>query len=198
MMGGGGSIQGMITALRNNKNLLSKRKSLYEKDKRKNINYSISGGLDCDIEASEEQLQEIRQRIQKRNKRKKIINSLIITISLLFVFYLSYLNSKKEVINQSFVVETKAKEKTYKNYIQYGDTWMEEKKYNAAIYNYQKAVELAPNDYHAHYRLALANSYNCIYEKLNCSKVNQILNELIEKFGSNHELEYLLGIIENN
>ncbi len=197
-MGGGGSIQGMITSLRNNKNLLSKRKSLYEKDKLKNTKYSISEGLNCDIKATEEQLLEIKTRIQKRNKRKKIINSLIIGLSILFVLYVSYLNSKKEVINQKTLVESKAKEKTYKNYIQYGDTWLEEKKYNAAIYNYQKAVDLAPGNYDAQYRLALAYSYYCIFENFNCSKGNQLLNELIAKFGSNPELEYLKGIINNN
>jgi hypothetical protein len=197
-MGWGGSVQAMITSLRNNKNLLPKRKSLYEKDKRKNINYSISEGLNCDIVATEEQLLEIRTRIQKRNKRKKILNSLIITISVMVVLYLSYLNSQKEVLIQSPEIETIINEQeVYLNYIKYGDTWVEDKKWKAAIYSYQKAVDLAPDDYYAQYRLALAFSYHCAYEKFNCEEGIQLLNELITKFGSNQDLEYLLGIIDN-
>ena len=197
-MSWGGSVQGMITSLRNNKNLVPKRKSLYEKDKKKNINYSISEGLNCDIEATEEQLLEIRTRIQKRNKRKRILNSFIITISIVFVLYLIYSNSSKEVLIQSTaVIETVNDEQVYLNYIKYGDTWLEDKKWKAAIYNYQKAVDLAPNDYHSQYRLALAFSYHCTHEKINCEDGRQLLNELITKFGSNSDTEYLLGIINN-
>jgi hypothetical protein len=196
-MGWGGSVQSMITSLRNNKNLLPKRKSLYEKDKRKNIKYSISDGLNCNIEATEEQLLEIRTRIQKRNKRKRIINTLIISISAMFVLYFSYLNSSKEVIIQTTVPETVDDEEVYLNYIKYGNTWLDDKKWKAAVYNYQKAVDLAPNDYHAQYRLALAYSYYCSNENLKCEEGSLLLNELITKFGSNSDLEYLFGIIDN-
>jgi predicted Zn-dependent protease len=197
-MSWGGSVQGMITSLRNNKNLVPKRKSLYEKDKRKNINYAISEGLNCNIEATEEQLLEIRTRIQKRNKRKRILNSFIITISVVFVLYLSYVNSLKEVLVQpTAVIETVNDEQVYLNYIKYGDTWFEDKKWKAAIYNYQKAVDLAPNDYQAQYKLVIAYSYHCTYENINCEEGSQLLNELITKFGSNSDIEYLLEIIDN-
>lgn len=195
-MGGGGSIQGMIIALRNNKNLLSKRKSLHEQNQSQKTS-GIKSGLNCDIEATDEQLLEIRTRIRKRNKRKKIFNSLIITTSVLIVLYLSFLNSKKDVLYEKSVIEIKAKEKTYKNYIQYGDTWLEDKKYNAAIYNYQKAVDLAPSDYHANYRLALAYSYICSKNKLQCNEGTLFIDKLIAEFGSNSELEYLKGIFDN-
>jgi outer membrane protein assembly factor BamD (BamD/ComL family) len=74
---------------------------------------------------------------------------------------------------------------------------LDDKKWKAAIYNYQKAVDLAPNDYHSQYRLALAFSYHCTHEKINCEDGRQLLNELITKFGSNSDTEYLLGIINN-
>lgn len=198
-MSWGGSVQAMITSLRNNKNLLPKRKSLYDKDKLKNVNYTISEGLNCDIEATEEQLLEIRTRIQKRNKLKKIINSVIISVAVLIALYLSYLNSQKQVIIQTPKVETETKttEQVYLNYIKYGDTWLEDKKWKAAIHNFQKAVELAPNDYHSQYRLALAFAYHCANENSNCNEGNQLLNELISNFGSNSDIEYLKGIIVN-
>lgn len=197
MMGGGGSIQGMITALRNNKNLLSKRKSMYDKKSAQKTS-GIKKGLNCNIEATEEQLLEIRLRIQKRNKRKKIINSLIITISVLFVLYFSFLNSKKEVLIKSSVIETKTDKDFYKDYIQYGDTWLEEKKWNAAIYNYQKAVNLYPENFDANYRLALAYAYSCVHVSKHCDSGNVLIKKLMISHGEKNDILYLEAILTNN
>jgi hypothetical protein len=197
-MGGGGSIQGMITALRNNKNLLSKRKSMYDKKGAQNTS-GINNGLNCNIEATEEQLFEIRTRIQKRNRNRKILflTAAIIGFLITFIFIFQINKFKIEKEQATFVFKPKALA-DYQNLISNGDTWLADRKWNAAIYNYQKAVDIYPDNFDANYRLALAYAYSCIHDAKHCDSGNLLMKKLMVSQGENKDVLYLEAILMNN
>ena len=67
----------------------------------------------------------------------------------------------------------------------YGDTWIEDEKWNPAIEMYKEALKLAPTNYDARYRLLLAYSYKCENMKFDCdigqSLSDSLLNEYPDK-----------------
>ncbi len=197
MIGGFGGIQGMITSLRNNKNLLGKRKSMFENERKKVKGNSIPEGLNCNLKPTEKQLSEIKTRLQRRNTIKNYLFSSAAIIGLTLAFYFGFLIYKADSTEQIKPMVSENINQKYLNYIKYGDTWLEDKKWNAAIHNYKQALDMFPEDYAANYRLALAYTYSCSNENKNCEEGSLLLNVLITKFGSNPDLEYLFGIIDN-
>ncbi|CAL2088345.1 conserved hypothetical protein [Tenacibaculum sp. 190524A05c] len=82
-MGFGGSVSAMITTLKNNKR---DRKSTFDTLKDHNKKTKNHDKLVFDKEASKEQLQKIRNSIQKENRKKLLINGIGILVIAIGIF----------------------------------------------------------------------------------------------------------------
>ena len=84
-MGFGGSVSGMLTALKNNKR---ERKSALKRLKESPVEYSDEGGeLHFEKEATPAQLRKIREDLKRENKKVLIRKLVIIGIILLLIIY---------------------------------------------------------------------------------------------------------------
>ncbi|MBJ2175609.1 hypothetical protein JBL43_15260 [Aureibaculum sp. A20] len=199
-MGGEGSMQSMITILRNNKNLLRK-KSFFKRDRtflstRKEY-YKASKGKINLKKASKQELKIIRERVIKQRKFENI-KIWFVTISLLLpiLFFILYStnvfeNQKLDNIEDQKDIYLKEHINTYSYYLDEGDKWIEKRHWNNAIYRYQQAVKLFPNEYEANYRLALAYSYNCKFDKKNCEAGKRLTTRLLKNYSEDKNLQKL-------
>ena len=69
-----------------------------------------------------------------------------------------------------------------------GDKWIEKRNWNNAIYRYEQAVKLFPNEFEGNYRLALAHSYGCKDANKNCEIGQKITNRLLNSFPNDSRL----------
>lgn len=134
----------------------------------------------------------IRNRIIDEIKSWTIL-SVILILSIGFGIYLSNILKKEEIIHiqnaeQIYIAKNSDK---YKDYIDKGDKWIEKKNWNNAIYRYNQAKELFPNEFDINYRLALAYSYRCDFEKIDCEKGKKLTNQLLKQFPKNSDLKKL-------
>ncbi|MDY7395054.1 hypothetical protein UMM65_07360 [Aureibaculum sp. 2210JD6-5] len=199
-MGGEGSMQSMITILRNNRNLLRK-KSIFKRERtfistRKEYYKAAKGKIDIK-NASKQDLKILRERIIKQRKRENI-RAWVVTFSILlpiivFILYSSnetrkdktksIENQKEMYLNEHF--------NEYSYFLEEGDKWIEKRHWNNAIYRYQQAVKLFPNEFEANYRLALAYSYNCKFEKKDCETGKKLTHRLLKNYSEDKGLQEL-------
>lgn len=194
--GGGGSIQAMINSLQSNKNLLGKRPTFAER--RKELLTSYSQLKISQKKATKEQLIEVKRKIihQRKIAKRKTIIVLFITLPIiaLTIFYIiSANNSSAPSIS---IIKNQEKIKKYNFHIDDGDKMIQQKKWNNAIFQYTRAQEIFPNELDAQYRIALAYSYKCKYEKENCLTADSLVNRLYNFYPNNIQIKYLLQIIE--
>jgi len=192
-MGGGGSIQGMITSLNNNRKLLRKKR-LFRPEKTffgiKNEYIKSAGGELMLKKATKKQLRDIRVKILKRRKRIEFVRSLvfIVFISLFCLMAFNYIQSSKEVNERNQKIEFKLKTDQYYSLIADGDEWLKTRKWHNAIFQYKKALAIFPSDYSIHYRLANAYCLRCEDEFKDCNKGKKILDKLLHQFPNKPEL----------
>lgn len=198
MLGGGaGSIQNMVTTLRNNKAMLRKRKFLNndkspDKANRKNLSQK----------AKAERLLFRKKKLQNATFEKKttriITTSLILGMLILGGYYYFQLQNRKTLTEQHLRQSTQNKQLTkYNSFLKEGDMWLLQNKWRAAILQYRKAITIFPKKFEANYRLALVYSYQCKYENESCDKAINLTNTLKRSFPQRAELEELQKIITN-
>ncbi len=206
-MGGEGSIQHMITTMRNNRNML--RKKNYFKRERtflstKREYYKASKGKIDSKNISKEELLQIRKIIIRKRKVENIrvwlILFAIITPILIFVIYTFNQFKKDEVqrienVKEQYLIEHLNK---YRYLIDEGDKWIKERNWNNAIYFFKQAVEIFPSEFEGNYRLALVYSYNCKFENKDCNKGKKLTIRLLKYSPENTDLIKLLDFFENN
>jgi tetratricopeptide (TPR) repeat protein len=196
-MGGFGSAQSMITAMKNNRALLGNKKLLFRSKKdyisTKNKYDEISGEFFNYKTASPELLEEIRKKFIYKRKKRALINAILflfivfISFFLTYKLYLSEVNSikpitteiPKSIINQFNLI------------IKDADEWMEIGNFENAIIQYTRASKLIPNQYDVEYRICLSYSYLCRYDQLECEKGREIVMKTIEKFPNENKLKDL-------
>ncbi len=87
----GGSVSAMITSLKNNSRSKN-RKSYFKKDKSFS-NKENEKNVFLDKKATPEQLEAIQKNIRKNNRKDRIVNVIILTITIILtVFILRYFN----------------------------------------------------------------------------------------------------------
>jgi hypothetical protein len=205
-MAGEGFMQSTINSLRNNNGMLRK-KSMFSRERsflniKKEYLKAAEGKLEFK-EISKEELQLIRNRFIK-NRKKEEIKAVIIfsTIALIFFSFLGYqykIYSDKQNLKlekQNLIKYTNDLHE-YDYNISEGDKLIELKHWNNAIFRYKSAIEIFPKDFDANYRLALAYSYKCTYEKKDCEVGLAFTNELLESIPENKDLLILKNIFES-
>lgn len=175
--GGGGSIQAMITSLRNNANLLRKKTYFLREDGAELSRSEHKEPLKFP-EASAELLQEIKIKQSMRKKRIGYLALLIILCTVGFSIYIAIRVSpklKSEIphrakavlnMNQSIV----DKKRRYLNFIRNGDTWYTQSQFKNAVNQYKEALNLYPNSNAVYQRLSNTYALACEREGLFCEE----------------------------
>ena len=190
-MPGSGAIGYMVSTIRNNRKLLRK-KSMFKKERTflslTGQDYKSAEGKVAKKKLSSNELRRIKERTLKeaqKDTNRAIIVATVLAIPLLFLFSL-WINDN-ESATQS-IEQAKQEEYFEKNLNEYlflledGDRWLEENRLKNAVYRYEQAVALLPEVYEGHYRLAMAYSYNCVYQSKNCEKAEKLTKKLEELF----------------
>lgn len=200
-MGGFGSAQSMNTIMKNNRALIGKRKSMFS-SKKDYIGSSQENEEEEFVDyktASPELLEEIRNKLLKEKKKSFIVNILFILLIITFtiavtIYYFANVQKAKE--NQNIEkVESFKLSKTHKDFqllIKDGDEWMETGNFENAIFRYNSASKLIPNQLDVEYRICLSYSYLCRYDKKDCEKGREILAETRKKFPDDRKLKDLV------
>lgn len=201
----GGSIAGMITSLRNNSNMLRK-KSIFKKEStflrtKKEYYRAVKGKIDLK-ELTPIELQRIRQTI-KYNRKESVKHTLI---AILFVIpIVLYVGNALLKTSSFYPYATYANRKggnpekkrsDYLFFITEGDRYIEKKEWHNAIFQYTEALKLYPKEFSANYRLALAYSYSCSHEAINCEAAKYTTDKLVDKFPKDPKVHKLKKILD--
>ncbi|MFD2561264.1 hypothetical protein [Aquimarina rubra] len=186
-MFGGGSVQGMITSLSNNKKLL-RSKRLFQKERtflntKKESLKATEGKLNFK-KASQEELLQIGKKIRKQNRKE---NTILIGIAILIISVFTYFTinviRQNSIDKESIqVLKFQEKEKQFLVLINKGDEWFEKGKWYNSIFYYEKAKEIFPKNYDINYRLVRSYSFECESEFQNCHEAKKLLDKLFLMF----------------
>ncbi len=162
-MGWGGSVSAMIQSLRNNKELLGKKK--YHKSKVKALQASEKLKISYS-KATSKELQLVREKIkkdQRLNRIKTILVLVLLSPFIGFVFYNLWLAIKEEIpkTKDQLIMEF------YHN-IKEGDTFFKKKQFDNAVIFYESAEEIFPNSSTIRIRMGMVSTMECLYENENC------------------------------
>lgn len=199
-MGGGGSIQGMRNSLNINNKLLRKQR-YFKKEKsylkRKTDYIHASGGIENLKSATPEQLASIRKKVIRQHRLEIIPTFIIGTVLLIILgyFIFDYTTTTKQLDITKASNELNAKHEKYLWYISEADDYLEKGKWHNAIFQYERALDLFPQDYHGQYRLAYAQTYRCRNELKNCEEAALNVRKLLKSFPNKLELVELEQVL---
>jgi hypothetical protein len=186
-MYGSGGIKSMIDSLRNNKMLL-RRKGHFEKE---NTFLNLSKGhFKTDRrkiktkKASPEILKKIRTSAISRRRKFVITYLILIMIGVSYITYTIVKIYKEDKSQTSVVLSTEksVKENNFLVLVKKGDGWFKERKWDAALFYYNKAKVIFPNEYSINYRIAQTMSIKCEKKYLQCRETKAVLDSLFEKY----------------
>lgn len=187
MIGGGGSIQGMITSLSNNKKLL-KSKRLFKKERaflnlKQEYFKASKGELDFK-KATKEQLLEIRKKVIKERQKEKLFSVIVafVVIGIFSYFALVLINENKAFVKKQEAIQYQKKETEFLILIEQGDEWFSKGHWSNSIVLYKKAKAIFPKNYDVSYRLARSYSFQCETDYKNCYTAKELLQELYVLF----------------
>ncbi|WP_341221017.1 hypothetical protein [Polaribacter atrinae] len=192
-MAGGGSIQGMRTSLSNNKRLLRK-KSLFRPERTflslKSEYIESAGGEIALKKATKSQLRAIRLKIIKEKEGEFYTICITLLVLLSIIGLVTYNVSQSNNITKADVEKIQLKDKAERSlvYILKGDNWLKERSWHNAIFEYEIANKILPNDYVINHRLANAYSLRCENEFKDCLKGKKLVDRLIKQFPQKTEL----------
>lgn len=211
MIAGAGSIQSMITILRNNKNMLRK-KSLFRKDKsflNLREEYLKATPIHKKIDSkklSKEELEEIRLKViksyRKDNIKTFLTASVIMIVLIGFVYHVShsiYMDLKKyQEVEGNQIKEQKLYDVTEKFnfYVADGDKWMESLNYKNAVFQYENALALIHDDTEVEMKLAEALTFQCYYDAKDCEKAKEYLQNSLKENPQSEKLNELIQYIK--
>ena len=192
-MAGGGSIQGMRTSLSNNKRLLRK-KSLFRPERTflslKSEYIESAGGEIALKKATKAQLRAIRLKIIKEKEREFYAICISLLVLLSIIGLVSYNSSQNNKVDKAAIEKALLKDKVERSltYILKGDNWLKERSWHNAIFEYEIANKILPNDYAINHRLANVYSLRCENEFKDCKKGKKLVDRLIKQFPKKTEL----------
>lgn len=192
-MGGEGSMQAMQNILKNNKMLLRK-KNYFRSEKsflnRKNEFHKASQGIVDIHHATKEDLIKIRKKIIKQRRLTYWRTVIVFLIVAPIFIYATISFFPAEKIDSSNTAKRVAQQKLekFEYYLNDGDHYLEKGEWHNTIFQYNKAIELFPSNFSAHYRLAYAYTYQCRNTETNCIIAQEKVKQLIAKFPENERL----------
>ena len=195
-MGWGGSVLSMIQTLRNNRKML-RRKTPFKK------NYAYFQNREAYLKtpnhelnfksATPEQIEEVRAKtIQQESKQASIrtavlaiVGTMVLFVFIGLLFYwqqqdILFANYEKQEKEKQEIVELKVQEKLFAQFIDDGDDWLTQSKWENAVHFYNLALEIFPTNIDAKHRLAIGYVYTCRYDNLNCEEARSLIGTLIE------------------
>ena len=203
--GGLGSVLTMINTLRTNRDLLRKatrfrgKNSMFEKS-REISETGVKGKL-VFKPSTKEAIEKVRLTMAHENKITRIKNTIIVLVvvvpALLGGYKLIYGYRKKQ---KSYVVKqvvltreqkaeaARAKKDKFDFFMADGDSWLNKKNFYTAIYQYENALNLYPDDPEAQYRLAYAHYLQCVVETKGCVESYNLINRMIALYPDNLRL----------
>ena len=196
-MASGGSISQMIQTIRFNKNLLSNRRAFGELKEHINRRIEKKAGLTIP-EIDPELLKEIKKQIKldltrERNRNNTIVIGLILSGALLmfwlvFSIYTNPImvnkyanNYEKDIANRKLTEQ----EEQFNYYISDGNQWLEKKEYHNAIFQFELAVKIKPENYSANLGMCKSLLKQCVLENVDCEKSDLVMLRFISKFDKN-------------
>lgn len=203
-MGFGGSAQSMNTIMKNNRALLRKKGSMFKPKKGHLMSSAESENQDVFVDhqkATPLMLEQIREKLQKASKRKQILSLvifLVLLIPTLWIIHFIKENGKTEL-------EYHEKDATFfKNEVltefdlllRDGDDWFSQGNYKNALIQYEKSLELNPENYSVQYRICLVYGHMCRYKKENCLIGKAFYDATVLKFPENLDLEELVFLFD--
>lgn len=204
-MSWGGSARAANDSLKNIRRILGKRLGLFSKEKRysqtKQLLVNYTGGISQLGKLDPEERKKIKETIRKKQRVDNYVTLLIslIIAPLLIWGVISFIGEKPIDANSNNQSQHLKLEKKYLKYLMYGDTWMEDKKWDPAIQMYKKALKIYPSSYDGTYRLVLAYSYKCKKMKYDCHLGLSILDSLkLQHPKKRKELMILDSIFKRN
>lgn len=201
MIGGGASsIQDMINRYRNNVNQLRKS-GMFKRDKsyfkvKADYQNVLSKTVDYKS-ATKEQLAEIKAKVKRKRKQQLIKSTVIYAISAVFIFsILIYLiqpfkRIPPELAHKHEIPESANMDKKFNFYVSDGDYWFEQNKWHNAAFQYNKALEIHPNNYEVQFKLANTLTFSCTNDSLQCDEARKLINKLIHKYPKSMEIKAL-------
>ncbi|WP_066627960.1 hypothetical protein [Labilibacter marinus] len=201
----GGSVAAMISSMKNNRKLLSQRKTF--KDQKKDSRFRIGKALKFK-EPSNADLLKIKERIRAKAIRQRRINTVIILVVVLVVSYLgvSFLGKVDDKYREIHTRELEEKEAMLLKikeeneeereelivyFLNHGYECLSQEKYYYAKYYFKQIYDSEKDDY----RVALAYTrsyvYDCINNKRECENTKLLIDRLKTKFGDKLEVAEL-------
>ena len=208
-MPGAGSMDHMVKTIVNNAKLLRK-KGMFKKERsfiqsNKEGFSTDSGGIPIES-ISKEKLAAIKNQMIASRKKRNLQMSIFVTLSFSLLLFLGFYlfqgfsfgfdtleNTGPEQLNIA-AKKAAVSEDKYLYYIEDGDAWLQKKSYYNAIFQYKKAVELFPSEFAAHYRMAVAYSYQCQYEFEGCEKGMKIVERLEKDFPNSEKIQAVKAV----
>ena len=206
----------MNTILQNNRKLLRKI-SIFKKDRsfmsnRKAYLKATSGDVDIK-KLSKQELRKIREKVIRTREKERLKHWIISILIITPVMILSYnvfnniIEYQNKKLNEKFIPDkeleqiliSREKQEKVDNYyffIDNGDDWIAKKNWNNAIFQYKNAVKEFPEKYEANYRLALAYSYKCKFDKKDCDKGLKLVGRLMKVNPNDKDLKTLKKVLE--
>ncbi|QNJ98149.1 tetratricopeptide repeat protein [Constantimarinum furrinae] len=203
-MGGGGSIQGFNNSLKENRKLLKKTRFFPAERSflnRKREYVKRAGGVESLRNASKEELLAIRNSIVAKRKKDSLVTIVLFVIlaSVVAYFSVDYFKTNPNYVSEEERLEIKNNNEKYNFYISDGDSYLNKGQWHNAIFQYNKALEIFPNNYDALYRSVYAQVYRCRNTKENCESAKSNLEQLLNKFPEKQdliELEQVLVFVD--
>jgi tetratricopeptide (TPR) repeat protein len=204
----GGSVLSMITSLKNNANILPKRRTF--RDRKRDYAYKLSESLKFK-ELPENELLVIKAKIKKKIRRERIIR-MIIRLSILSLFlilsgflivdkYQNYINRQDKKERELKIIAEKKNQKqallienTILFYLNKGNTFLAKEDYYNAKDMYARALEYDNEDYQLLLAYTKAYIYDCVYNDIECDKAVDLLNGLKRKYGITIEVIDLMEL----
>lgn len=193
----GGSIQGMLTTLKNNAR--PKRNAFDKSKKDKQLLHLKSRRLKYKT-VSDSKLKEIKHQIRlKAQKDRKRLIAVTVPVSMLvlFLIYLmiqSQLNSYKEEAKEKELERlevVKENQKQIDYLLENGSYWMNKGHYLNAKKQFYKAYLLDKKDYKVLCANARVYVMDCIENKVGCKTAERIMDRLKNEFGDRDEVKKL-------
>jgi hypothetical protein len=196
-------MQHMREVLRANKASLDKRINIFERGRRfsslrKQYLLELDKKLD-NVEISKEELAVIRLVIVKKRKKETMITLMVWTITFLTAITAAYIFKDKLFPSPgTHKNETVVDLNKFNSCINNGDRWLRKNHWHNAIFQYEEAQKILPNDSLILRRLAIAYTYQCREKRMGCEKAFEKIEVLIERAPTrgNYELlaSYYYGI----
>lgn len=85
-------------------------------------------------------------------------------------------------------IAAKQRRDKFEFFIADGDSWLNKKNFYSAIFQYENALNLFPDNLHAQYRLAYAHYLQCVVTGKECAESYNLINRMIALYPKNKRL----------